>query len=188
MAVRLRLLTLFASLTLFAPSASATCTTGHTGTLSALQSEIASCINSNGSRSITGGLEGQVLQDILTYLSANGGTGPGPAPTNSVLPVISGTPQVGQTLTASLGTWSPTPTGYSGEKWLSGGSPISGATSTTYVPVIGDVGATLTFTVIATDAGGSTSATSAGVGPVAASGGGAPTFDFSVSSNSQYLP
>ena len=39
-------------------------------------------------------------------------TSPIPAPTNTDPPQISGTPQVGQTLTALHGTWTPTPTSY----------------------------------------------------------------------------
>lgn len=95
------------------------------------------------------------------------------APVNTVLPAISGTPQVGSTLTASNGTWSNSPTGFA-DQWLSGGSPISGATSTTYVPVTGNIGATLSVTVTATNGVGSTPATSSGVGPVTAASGCGP--------------
>lgn len=88
------------------------------------------------------------------------------APVNSTLPLISGTPQVGQPLTASNGTWLNTPTGFT-YQWLSGGTtPISGATATTYVPVTLDIGATLSILVTASNGVGSTPATSAGVAPV----------------------
>jgi hypothetical protein len=90
------------------------------------------------------------------------------APTNTVAPSISGMTQVGDTLTVSNGTWTGSPTSYA-DQWLSGGSPISGATGSTYVPVTGDIGAMLTATVTATNATGSTPATSAAVGPVTAS-------------------
>lgn len=73
-------------------------------------------------------------------------------PLNSVLPVISGTAQVGQTLTVTNGTWSNSPTSYT-RQWKAAGVAISGATATTYVPVAGDVGKTITCTVTAVKAG-----------------------------------
>jgi predicted actin-binding protein len=71
-----------------------------------------------------------------------------PIPTNISPPTISGTAQQGQTLTEVHGSWTNEPTSFSYE-WLrcdgegSNCSPISGATSQTYVPVAGDVGRTL---------------------------------------------
>jgi hypothetical protein len=88
------------------------------------------------------------------------------APTLITAPVITGTPQVGQTLTVSNGTWTGSPTGYT-YHWP------SGATTATYVPVSGDVGNTLTATVTATNAvGPSSPATSNPAGPVTSSGSG----------------
>jgi hypothetical protein len=46
-------------------------------------------------------------------------------------PIISGTPRVGQTLTAHRGTWSPTPSVIA-YQWLAEGRPITGATNRTY--------------------------------------------------------
>lgn len=46
-------------------------------------------------------------------------------------PIISGTPRVGQTLTAHRGTWSPTPSVIT-YQWLAEGRPIPGATNRTY--------------------------------------------------------
>jgi hypothetical protein len=61
-------------------------------------------------------------------------------------PTISGTPQVGDALTASPGTWSNQPTSYT-YQWdrCSNGTctPIDGATGTAYTPVTADVGDTL---------------------------------------------
>lgn len=99
----------------------------------------------------------------------------GVRPANSVLPVISGTPQVGLTLTASNGTWTNSPTGFA-DQWLANGSAISGATGSTYVPVTGNIGATITVAVTASNANGSSAATSASVGPVTSSGGSVPAF------------
>src|SRR4029077_20403156 len=80
------------------------------------------------------------------------------APVNTVLPAISGTTQVGQTLTTTNGTWTGSPTGYA-YQWKRGGSNISGATASTYLLVTADLAATITVTVTATNVIGSTSAT-----------------------------
>lgn len=93
-------------------------------------------------------------------------TGPS-APVNTALPVISGTPQVGQTLSSSTGSWSNSPTAYV-YQWLRAGSPISGATSSTYVLQAADQGALISVQVIAANGGGSVAVTSGTVGPVAA--------------------
>ncbi len=83
-----------------------------------------------------------------------------PPPWNTVIPSITGTAQDGQTLTASTGTWVNTPTSYA-YQWSRSGTPIGGATGSTYVLVLADVGETITVTVTATNAGGSGAATSA---------------------------
>lgn len=76
---------------------------------------------------------------------------PGTAPVNTVAPAITGTAQVGQTLTVSNGTWTGTaPITYS-RQWQSGGNPV-GTGATTYVPVAGDVGKVITCVVTATNA------------------------------------
>lgn len=80
-------------------------------------------------------------------------------PVNSVLPAITGTKTQGQTLTCSSGTWSKSPT-YS-YQWLRNGSPIIGATASTRVLALADVGALMSCTVKATNAGVSAVATSA---------------------------
>src|ERR1700736_5024056 len=89
-------------------------------------------------------------------------------PTNSSVPTISGTAQVGQTLTATTGTWTHNPTSFT-YQWKRAGTAIGGATASTYVPVTGDLGNTLTVSVVATNSGGSSSpATSAATSAVAA--------------------
>ena len=75
-------------------------------------------------------------------------------PVNSVLPAITGTAQIGFTLTGSNGTWSNTPTGYS-YQWLSNGVNIGGATANTFTLLTAQIGTTITFTVTASNAGGS---------------------------------
>lgn len=66
--------------------------------------------------------------------------------TLNAAPVISGTPQVGSTLTVTGGSWSPTPseTYYS---WFRGQDFIDGATGTTYVPTAADAGQKLSVLV-----------------------------------------
>jgi alpha-tubulin suppressor-like RCC1 family protein len=96
----------------------------------------------------------------------SGGTTPtGSAPTNTSLPAISGTVTQGQTLTASTGAWSDYPTSYAyrWDRCVASGAicaDIGGATSGTYVLALGDVGSTMRVIVTATNAYGSTSATS----------------------------
>jgi hypothetical protein len=92
------------------------------------------------------------------------------SPRNTAQPAISGTAQVGSTLTATQGTWSGTPTSFA-YQWVrcasSGGSPdgsdcavIGGARTQAYVVVSGDLGARLRVRVTATNATGSTTAAS----------------------------
>jgi hypothetical protein len=99
-----------------------------------------------------------------------------PAPANTALPTISGTPEQGKTLTASTGSWSNDPTSYA-YQWqdcatASSCSNISGATSSTYTLQSTDVSKTIDVVVTATNAGGSTPATSAQTATVTASTGG----------------
>ena len=88
------------------------------------------------------------------------------APTNSAAPTISGTAQVGQTLTAATGTWnsSTTPTfTYQWQRCDTAGNncvAIPGATAQTYTVSNDDVNNTLRVVVTATNSSGSGSATS----------------------------
>lgn len=88
------------------------------------------------------------------------------APVNLSAPVISGTPAVDQTLTATSGTWQGADSFT--YQWASDGSPIAGITGNSYVLQAGDESAMITVTVTASNAKGSTPATSAPVGPVTA--------------------
>lgn len=82
-------------------------------------------------------------------------------PVNTVLPVITGTAQVGQTLTGSTGTFTSTTAITYTRAWLADGVVIAGATAGTYVPVTGDIGKLITERVTATNANGSTTVASA---------------------------
>ena len=94
------------------------------------------------------------------------------APVNTAPPTISGTTTVGQTLTASNGTWSNSPTSFA-YQWLrcNGGGNNCGAvangTQQTYTLVGADAGHTLRVKVTATNADGSASAQSAQTAVVA---------------------
>ncbi|HEY3758592.1 MAG TPA: hypothetical protein VGL37_02435 [Solirubrobacteraceae bacterium] len=95
------------------------------------------------------------------------------APANTALPTISGTTTEGQTLSATSGSWSGSPTGYA-YQWrdcnTSGASctNISGATTSSHKLTATDVGETIRVVVTATNAGGSQSATSTATATVAA--------------------
>ena len=104
--------------------------------------------------------------------SSGGGSTVSP-PANTALPVVSGTAQQGRALSATSGSWSGSPTSYA-YKWQDCDSSgvncaaISGATSSGYTLGAGDVGHTIRAVVTATNAGGSTPASSAQTALVAA--------------------
>jgi hypothetical protein len=95
------------------------------------------------------------------------------APANATPPTVSGTARQGQTLTASSGSWSGTPTISYAYLWQlcnaggSGCNAISGAHSATYTLVAGDVGRTVRVRVTATNGDGSAQAFSAPTGAIA---------------------
>jgi hypothetical protein len=91
---------------------------------------------------------------------------PAAAPTNTTLPAISGVAQVGVTLTAWEGVWTGAPTFT--YQWLADAVAITGATSRTYVPVVGQITDVITVTVTGTNAAGSASATSVATAAVIA--------------------
>jgi len=106
-----------------------------------------------------------------------------PVPVNTALPTIGGTAQIGQTLSASTGGWTNSPTSFAYQWSDSATGPIGGATASAYVPTSANLGHTLTVSVIATNAvGPSTPATSTATSAVTAAGGG--ILDFSQPSNS----
>ena len=90
--------------------------------------------------------------------------------TNTKVPSVGGTARVGETLTASPGTWAPTPSSFT-YAWLANGQPIAGATSSTYKPVEADVAKVITVQVTAQLAGyTSASKQSSGTSPVSLDG------------------
>jgi hypothetical protein len=98
-------------------------------------------------------------------------------PVNTAVPVVSGTAQVGQTLSTSNGSWTNSPTSYR-YQWQSCDSAgancvgISGATVATYLVQSADVGHTLRSTVVAVNGAGSSSPASSAATAVVTSGSG----------------
>ncbi len=73
------------------------------------------------------------------------------APVNSVLPVITGTVEVGEVLTCSTGTWTGA-TSYA-YQWLRDGVAITGATAATHTITVDDLLCVLSCRVTATNSG-----------------------------------
>ena len=85
--------------------------------------------------------------------------------TNSVAPAITGTATVGSVLTATPGTWSPSPDSVT-YQWIRGSTPIAGATNSTYTLVIKDRAKRISVRVTVVKANyTATSKTSAAVQP-----------------------
>jgi hypothetical protein len=103
------------------------------------------------------------------------------APVNTALPVVSGTAQVGQTLSASTGSWSgstPMSFAYQWRRCDSGGAGCVdvGLNQSTYALTSADLGSTVRVAVTASNGGGSALATSAQSAVVAASSSTTVTF------------
>lgn len=82
-------------------------------------------------------------------------------PVNTVAPVVSGTAVAGQTLTATPGTWTGTPTPTVTGNWQRNGVNISGATALTYnVNNTTDVGQNITYEETASNSAGTVTADS----------------------------
>jgi hypothetical protein len=119
-------------------------------------------------RFVASNSDGTTYGPDSTLRTAVPGTAP---PVNRAAPTISGSPRRGSPMMALPGSWSGTVTGYvyqwqrssdGGATW----SSISGATGSTYAPVLEDEGARVRAYVSATGPGGTASAVSSGAGPV----------------------
>jgi lysozyme len=94
-------------------------------------------------------------------LAVRAGGAPGTTPPTVISPpTVTGTPQVGQTLTGAVGTWSGSPTSFAYE-WRrcdtagAGCTTVVGATTPSFVLTPDDIGTTLSLVVTATGKGGS---------------------------------
>ena len=106
-------------------------------------SDFESILKSKNLGVINSGLTG----DPTSLLYTGAFSGPSTSP-----PTISGDAVVGQTLTAGVSGWSPTPTSLS-YQWLLNGRPISRATGSTYVVGSRDAGKTISVRVVGTRTG-----------------------------------
>lgn len=79
-------------------------------------------------------------------------TGPAPAPVATKAPKVSGTAQVGKTLTAAPGTWTVPGVAFT-YQWVRDGAPIARATARTYRATVADAGHRLAVKVTATKTG-----------------------------------
>ncbi len=103
------------------------------------------------------------VKNVVSGIDAAMERGPKKAPANTTLPVVSGTPAVGQTLSCSTGSWSGTPAPTFAYQWLIGGTPIPGATAGTYQVQSADEGHSLACEVTAKNVVKSVSALSVAV-------------------------
>lgn len=113
--------------------------------------------------SITGYEKSVPLDDRMTATvtvapSGDETWGAASAPTNVALPAISGLAKEGETLTAWEGIWTDSPS--FAFQWLADGTPIPGATSSSYTLDDTYIGDPITVTVTATNSAGSDTATS----------------------------
>ena len=142
----------------------------------------ASCVDiasaTNDTYTPVGGDVGSTIRVVVAGTNGSGSSSattaqtavvaPAPvAPSNTVLPTISGTTTFGQTLTATNGTWSgvPAPTlTYQWQRCDNAGAncvAIGGATASTYLIISADQARTLRVAVTGTNATGNSTATSA---------------------------
>ena len=124
---------------------------------------------------VLGAVAAGVVLGAVVGQPGNGAAASRALPKNKTPPTVSGTAEVGQTLTAAVGSWSGNPTSYRYSWSLCDGGgvaclTIGGATAKIYTVTESDVGHTLRVTVTAHNASGSVSATSAATGVVPASG------------------
>ncbi len=102
----------------------------------------ASAIGLSVSVRVTGSASGYISTTRTSAARGPVAAGTLAAPT----PVISGTPTVGKTLSATAGAWGPTPVTLT-YQWLRNGSPISGATAATLALTTADAGRAISVRV-----------------------------------------
>lgn len=126
----------------------------------------------------------KALQITVTALQAQVNGQAVSVPTQSTVSTVSGTPAVGNVLTAVLGTYTGNPS-YA-YQWQRGGTNIAGQTANTYTAVSADAGLQVGYRLTATNSAGSAVFQSSTV-LVPAAGASTPSLDFSDPNNSQYV-
>ena len=111
---------------------------------------------------------------LIVSLGVWAGAAVAAPPANTSAPTISGTPKVGETLTAQNGTWSNSPTAfqYQWQRCNATGAActnVAGATQKTYLVTTADSGRTMRVRVTGINADGAVNARSAQTGVVAPS-------------------
>jgi hypothetical protein len=81
-------------------------------------------------------------------------------PVNTGVPVVTGSPRIGEVLSCGTGTWSGHPTPTYARQWLRDGTNISGATGATYTVLEADLNHAISCRVTATNSQGSDQITS----------------------------
>lgn len=133
---------------------------------------------------LRGTIRGDVESLTAGVIEGESQGAPASPPVNLTPPSISGLPQQGQILSASTGAWTNSPTGYT-YRWFLDGTPIGGATSSTYLVDVGAVGGMISSGVTASNgAGAGSEAVSAEVGPVTPVGAVGGAWQFNDAANS----
>ena len=139
-------------------------TTSPPSTTGSPTSSVAGASASSGD--VTGLTNGSLYHCIVTAVNDNGQSAPSPVvsatptaqsgavPVDITLPTLAGTVRAGQKLTCSRGSWTNSPTNYA-YQWTADGTPIQGATSSTYTVQTQDEQLTLMCVVTASNGGGS---------------------------------
>lgn len=93
-------------------------------------------------------------------------------PKSAGLPVITGTAQVGQALSSTIGgPWSGKPTPTTSRQWKADGANIAGATGATYTLTVAELGKAITVTASGRNSKGNVSVTSTATSVVVAAEG-----------------
>lgn len=104
-----------------------------------------------------------VQKSIVSPIDVALEPGPPSVPVNTGLPVVSGTPTAGDTLSCLLGSWTSHPPPTFTYQWLRDGIPITGANDATYLVQGADAGLSISCEVIAKNAVGKKRVISASV-------------------------
>jgi hypothetical protein len=112
--------------------------------------EVGYSLGFDGATIVAGAGGRQLGAWVFTNPAEGGATAP---PVDTIVPGIGGSGKAGGRLACTHGTWTNSPTGYA-YQWSRDGTPIAGATGSSYKVQKGDEGLKITCTVTATNAKG----------------------------------